>query len=363
LERDVLRTRVAGYQPRLLDELIATGEVVWVGRGALGSGDGRIALYLREGAAGLVPALEDAPEGALYDRVRAALVERGATFFGDLLRVAGGEVDELVDALWDMVWAGEVTNDTLAPLRLAGARRTAPRPTRRPLMRLVPPRAQGRWSLVADLLRAETTSTERLHARAGALLERHGVLTREAVLAEAVTGGFASLYPVLRAMEEAGRIRRGYFIDGLGASQFALPGAVDRLRELRDDDGGAVAMSAVDPANPYGVTVSWPPMGDRPGRPARVPGAYVVFDAGELRMYLERGGRSLITFGEVSPEHLHALIGAAAHDAKLELLAVDGVAAQRSPLAAALRGQGFGASPRGLVLYPERVPMLVGTAG
>ena len=144
-------------------------------------------------------------------------------------------------------------------------------------MRLGPPGSEGRWSLVADLAAAEVSPTERLHALAGALLQRYGVLTREDAVAEGVPGGFAALYPVLRAMEEAGKIRRGYFVDGLGASQFALPGAVDRLRGVRHGEHRVVALAATDPANPYGVAIPWPASA---GRTARVAGAFVVLNGG-----------------------------------------------------------------------------------
>jgi ATP-dependent Lhr-like helicase len=217
-------------------------------------------------------------------------------------------------------------------------------------MRLGPPGSEGRWSLVADLAAAEVSPTERLHGLAGALLQRYGVLTREAALAEGVQGGFAALYPVLRAMEEAGKIRRGYFVDGLGASQFALPGAVDRLRGIREADASPIALAATDPANAFGVTIPWPRSA---GRTARVAGAYVVLDGGDLRLYLERGGRSLLTFGEVSPEHLSALARVATRAGKVEVTTIDGEPAAGSSLEPAMRGVGFGVSPRGLVIWPD----------
>ena len=309
IERDVLSARIAGYRPALLDELIAMGEVVWVGRGALGTGDGRVALYLRGDAPRLAAEPAEPPEGELHGKLRAHLDRRGASFFRDLyVAVGGGDQDAVLDVLWDMVWAGEVTNDTFAPLRVLGA------PTRRgglgrrqPLLRLNQPRATGRWSLVRDLLEPAPSPTERLHAQAGALLQRYGVLTRESVVGEGWSGGFAGLYPVLRAMEEVGRIRRGYFVDGLGGSQFALPGAVDRLREAREPDGAVWALAATDPANPYGAVLPWPPAGPE-GRMARAAGAFVVLESGELRLYLERGGRSLLTRDEVRAEHVRALV-------------------------------------------------------
>lgn len=188
-------------------------------------------------------------------------------------------------------------------------------------------------------------------ARAGTLLARHGVVTREAVLGDGVSGGFAAMYPVLRQMEESGRVRRGYFIEGLGGSQFAVPGAVDRLRAARSPDNAVVLLASADPANPYGITVPWPDLG---GRPARVAGAYVVLAAGGLRLYLERGGRSLLTHGEVGAEAVSLLHIVAIRRGRVELHTVDGKPVETSRVVPLLRSQGFVPSPRGLVLYPRR---------
>ena len=289
------------------------GEVAWVGRGSLGRDDGRIALY-RPGRDALRPpgtldANDDPtarPSGERHERIREHLRARGASFYRAIHAAAGGGSDrEMLDALWDLVWAGEVTNDTFAPLRALrwkrpsgsgpGARRG--RPGR--LTALGPPEAAGRWSLVEPV--EDVAPTERLHAQALALLERHGVLTREAVAAEGVEGGFAGVYPILRALEEAGRIRRGYFVDGLGAAQFALAGALDRLRAVRDGDEGSTAptvhvLAAADPANPYGAALAWPRRGDDDRRPfQRAAGAYVVLVDGIAALYLERGGSTLQT--------------------------------------------------------------------
>ena len=358
LERDVLAARVAGYRPALLDELVAMGEVVWIGRGPLGPGDGRVALYLRADAPRLAPAPGAGPGDELHARLRAQLERRGASFFRDLYLAAGGGNQEAVlDALWDMVWAGEVTNDTFAPLRLLGpGSRRASLGRRAPVVRLSQPRATGRWSLVRDLLEPAPSPTERLHAEAGTLLQRHGVLTREAVVGEGWAGGFAGLYPVLRAMEEAGRIRRGYFVDGLGGSQFALPGAVDRLRAARESAVDVVALAATDPASPYGSVLPWPGAdgeGGEAGRMARAAGAFVVLDGGELRLYLERGGRSLLTRGGVGVEHVRALVAAATRAGKVEIQRVDGAPVRQSGLAGVLTEAGFGQSPRGLVVWPR----------
>jgi ATP-dependent Lhr-like helicase len=311
LERDVLPARVPGYQPRMLDELGAMGEVAWVGRGSLGRDDGRVVL-LRPGRELLRPAgLPDGaerPTGEIQEHIREHLGRRGASFYRELYRESGAKGDrEALDALWDLVWSGEVTNDTFAPLRALRWKRPArdarPRPGR--LTSLGPPEAAGRWSLVEDPA-AETsaTRTERIHAQAMALLERHGVLTREAVANEAVDGGFSAVYPVLRALEESGRIRRGYFVDGLGAAQFALPGAVDRLRAMRDQPGTVRGetgeppvvhlLAAADPANPYGGALQWPRRDASDKRPyQRAAGAYVALVDGDAVLYVDRGGSSI----------------------------------------------------------------------
>jgi ATP-dependent Lhr-like helicase len=352
IERDVIAARVAGYNPRMLDELVSMGEVVWAGRGGLGATDGRVALYLRGDAPGLVAQPIEPPSGDLHSRLRDHLHARGASFFRDIYGACGGGDEEaMLDALWDLVWSGEVTNDTFAPLRLLGP--AARRPARGPrLPRLTQPRATGRWSSVVEMLGSGASPTERLHAEAGVLLQRHGVLTREAVVAEGWPGGFAGLYPVLRAMEESGRIRRGYFVEGLGGSQFALPGAVDRLRSMREPErGDVVALAACDPANAYGAILPWP---RSDGRMARAAGAYCVLDAGELVLYLERGGRSLITNGDIRSEHVRALMGVATIAGKVEIQRVDGAPVMESPIAALLREAGFASSHRGLVAYGGR---------
>jgi len=350
IERDVLAARVRDYMPNQLDELVSMGEVVWAGRGPLGTGDGRVALYMRGDAPRLLTLPDEVPQGNIHVRLRERL-GRGAAFFRDLYTAAGGGDEQAVlDALWDLVWAGEVTNDVFSPVRALGPAPRRSGPSRRPrLPRLTHPRGAGRWSLVADLLGEAVSTTERLHAEAGVLLQRQGVLTREAVVGEGWAGGFAALYPVLRAMEEAGKIRRGYFVQGLGGSQFALPGAVDRLRGAREPEGRILALAATDPANPYGTLLPWPATA---GRPARAAGAYVVVEDGELKLYLERGGRSLLTFGQVDVGHVVALL-AALKKIKVEVQRVDGIDVHASALAPRLREAGFGSSPRGMVFWPR----------
>ncbi|MFP5319263.1 MAG: DEAD/DEAH box helicase [Acidimicrobiia bacterium] len=357
LERDVLSARVTDYSPRLLDELAAAGQVVWVGAGPLGRDDGKVMLFLREEAAALRPAAADPrPSDPEHDRLREILGRRGACFFPEL---RGTDEKLTLDALWDLVWAGEVTNDSFAALRAfagttgraggAGARRRGGRPNLGSLTMLGPPRAQGRWSLVeADLPVGEVTGAERARALAGALLERHGVLTREAVRGEGHPGGFATVYPVLRALEEAGRARRGYFVAGLGGAQFALPGAVDRLR-ARPSTGGrptALVLAATDPANVYGVALPWPVTG-----PRRVAGAYVVLLDGVASLYLEKGGRGLLALRPLDGTWEEAAVAALAgllDGGRIRRLGLERYDEGLEPV---LRGAGFVPSPKGLVRY------------
>jgi ATP-dependent Lhr-like helicase len=279
LEREILPARVPGYLPRLLDELGAAGEVCWVGQGSLGRDDGRVALYRPDRLALLLtemptasPADEAGSDGWLSDVLYRVLERRGASFYRDLLAAAGVAVREaerpvptqreVLDALWSLVWVGRVTNDTFVPLRALRWGRRSGRTERghRGLARSGPPEAAGRWSLVSDarasavaLAAREPTPTERRHALAMRLLERQGIVTRDGVAAEGVSGGFGAVYPILRELEERGRIRRGYFVEGLGGAQFAQPGAVDRLRATKpgsgadDGAGPATVLAITDP--------------------------------------------------------------------------------------------------------------------
>ena len=378
LERDVLPARVPGYQPRLLDELGALGEVAWVGRGSLGRDDGRVAL-LRPGREVLRPAgpVDDAerPSGPRHDAIREHLARRGASFYREIFVAAGGGTDrEVLDALWDLVWAGEVTNDTFSPLRALRWKRPGRDARRRPgrLTSLGPPEAAGRWSLVAPVPErsearsaAQPAATERLHAIALALLDRHGIVTREAVAAEGIEGGFSAVYPILGALEEAGRIRRGYFVEGLGAAQFAIAGAIERLRSVRDAAASPGArrihlLAAADPANPYGAAIPWPHRGDSDRRPfQRAAGAYVVLVDGEAVLYLDRGGSSLQTLPAFDDPELAAAACNALRNLlrdgrvrELVVTKIDGLAVGDSPHRAALLDAGFVAGYRGLVLRP-----------
>jgi ATP-dependent Lhr-like helicase len=359
LERDVLPSRVRGYRPSELDALVASGDLVWIGAGGLGADDGRVSLCFRDRARLLAPApADEPPDREPHRRIRALLERRGASFWPDIV-VAAGTADERVvlEALWDLVWAGEVTNDTLAPLRayVAGARARRPRHGARPrpgaLRRAGPPAGAGRWSLVAPLLQPVPPPTERAHAVALQLLDRHGVVTREGALAEGVAGGFAAVYPVLRALEEAGKARRGYFVAGLGAAQFAAPGAVDRLRSMRDarEEPRTLVLAAADPAQPYGAALPWPASA---GRPARQAGAYVLLVDGTLGAFLERGARSLATF-DADPAAVADGLASLVKDGrlrKIELARIDGEPSGVAPIADVLRSRGFVDGYRGLLL-------------
>ena len=446
LETLVLPGRVPGYGPGLLDELTSAGEVVWAGAGSVGSGDGWVVLVPAESAPLLLPEPGELSMTPLHGAVLTALGGGGGMFFRMLSdRVAavldGHPADDadLVAAIWDLAWAGLVSNDTLAPLRLvtaggaavrrpAAARRPAapsgwaaelgggsggtapgvfnPRPggrrgfgagyagtggygrgTRRAALptRTGPPAASGRWSLLPgrhglperDGAPAADPGavTMRAHALALTLLERHGVVTRGAVAAERIPGGFAAVYPVLRAMEETGQCRRGYFVEGLGGAQFALPGAVDRMRALAagsatpgngdgdgarsGDSGQAVVLAAADPAQPYGAALAWPGRPQETAsshRPGRKAGAVVVLYAGELVLYVERGGKTLLTWTE-HPAVLEPgarALAAAVRDGALGRITVEkadgGMVAGDSPLTRALEAAGFRHTPRGLRL-------------
>ncbi|WP_374946183.1 ATP-dependent helicase [Agreia sp.] len=382
----ILPSRVHKYSPAMLDELTATGEVVWSGAGSLPGNDGWVAMHLAETAPLTIPLAEPLEPTTLQHAVLGALEGGGAFFFRALSDTVGtglgSAVDdtELVTALWDLVWAGRITNDTLAPLRsLTGGgksahstKRAAPRSKlyrgrsyARPTMvtRIGPPTAGGRWSLLPT---PETDPTVRGHALGDMLLERYGVVTKGAVVAERIVGGFALAYRLLSGFEETGRARRGYFIETLGASQFATGGTIDRLRsftaealaERQSPDkkpvtDRAVTLAATDPANPYGAALPWPGgTGHRPGRKA---GALVVLVDGRLILYVERGGKTLLSFATNDDELASASSSLAAtviagRVAKLTVEKVNGEYALGTDIGRALETAGFGATPQGLRL-------------
>ena len=369
-ERDVLPRRLGTYSPAWLDQLTVAGEVVWIGAGALARRSGRVALYFREDLPLLGPPPPSArPQGPLHEALRDRL-KTGACFFVDLLLdLAHVPPEEVQEALWDLVWAGEVTNDVFAPLR--SPRLSAVRPTQRRAADHAPrarrfgrrrfgtqPQAQGRWSLTVSLTRgADVDPTIRRRAWAELLLERHGIVTRELVLAEGIPGGFSSLYDSYSALETVGAARRGYFVEGLGGAQFALPGAVERLRAQREDGREQpVVLAATDPAQPYGAALRWP---QRPARgPARQAGAYVVLVGGEPILYVERGGHSLQLLCEADDGRLEGALQALADAVRrgqmrrLSLEKVDGEGIIGTAFAARLLKLGFRAGPRRFVITP-----------
>ncbi len=431
LEKLVLPGRVADYAPPMLDELTASGEVVWAGAGALPGKDGWISLLLADAAPLLLPSPHPLELTPVHQAVLAALEGGYGLFFRQIAERARAAYPEstdpqLTEALWDLVWSGRVTGDTLAPLRAllgsgrtAGstahrAKRPAPRgrygsftaaavaagsgagrrgPGRPPAA--APPTVAGRWSLLPA---AENEPTHRAHALARTLLDRHGVVTRGAVAAEGVEGGFSAAYRVLSAFEESGQARRGYVVEGLGAAQFAMDGAVDRLRAVstaREREGGvpggyggphrsgapagagALVLAAADPANAYGAALPWPaPPPGATHKPGRKAGALVVLVDGALTLYVERGGKTLLAWARdpAAPEgapgdsedpsaadrpdaaQVVAAVEALAEAARRGALGtvtverVNGTAALSSPLSAALEAAGFHPTPRGLRL-------------
>ena len=321
-----------------------------------------MALYFREdiGLAGPPPANAklDSPRGDAHDAIRELLGAR-PTFWVDLVSELDLETEELHTALWDLAWAGEVTNDAFAPLRarrLSAVQRAHRARGRRFARRRggAVQAVQGRWSRTAPLFEDAPPSGPRLRAQAELMLERYGIVTREVVLAEGVPGGLTTLYGELSNLEMLGTARRGYFVEGLGGAQFALPGAVERLRSLPDDEGRYLVLAATDPANPYGAALSWP---KRPGgrRPSRTPGAYVLLREGEPRMFVERGGRGVLRLAEFADEEfaesLQVLAEAAANGRlpRLAIERVDGEPVIGSGLEPTLIEAGFSRQPRRLV--------------
>jgi ATP-dependent helicase Lhr and Lhr-like helicase len=404
-ERDVLPRRTGAYSPTWLDHLCASGEVVWVGAGALAR-SGRVALYLREDAAAIGPPAWAAskagvpPSGPEHDLLRGRLAA-AACFFSDLLSELELSAEALREVLWDLVWAGEVTNDAWAPLRaprLTLARAEQPsQPARATAVGMAPARppstrsrfsarraaarsgrvgqqVQGRWSLTKTLFAAAHESADAVEHRrvlAELLLERYGIVTREQVLAEGIKGGFASLYDTFCNLETLGICRRGYFIEGMGGAQFALPGAVERLRAGAppgETGTRTLVIAAADPAQPYGAALPWPKRDGQERRPARVAGAYVVLVDEQPLLYVERGGRGLITL-EAQPRAEHGLAARGAEQSplahalraladavrggrvpKLSLERIDGEPATGSDLAVELVELGFSSTPRRLTL-------------
>ncbi|MFZ1161631.1 ATP-dependent helicase [Mycobacterium sp.] len=385
IESLVLAPRVRDYSPAMLDELLASGEVMWSGTGTISGSDGWVAFHTADSAPLTLVTGSEIDFTATHRAILDMLAGGGAFFFRQLAQDGIGEA-ELKTALWELIWAGWVTGDTFAPVRAMlsggpGARkRSAPahrqgrgrRPPRlsrysvaHPQSRAADPTVAGRWSALPT---PEANSTVRAQHQADLLLNRHGVLTRGAVMAEGVPGGFATLYKVLTAFEDAGRCQRGYFVESLGGAQFAVASTVDRLRSYLDGvdpekpEYRAVVLAAADPANPYGAALAWPSRSDGDGaaRPGRKAGALVVLVDGELVWFLERGGRSLLSFADDDPDANHAAAVALAD--LVSVRRVNSILIERinsapvlapqvsSTVVAALSEAGFARTPRGLRL-------------
>jgi ATP-dependent Lhr-like helicase len=406
LETSILPARIADYTPAGLDTLVAAGEVTWAGVEPIGERDGRIALFLADKLPLLAqrrPLVDPLTERE--EKLLAVLESTGASFFDALHQAAGsGYPGETIDALWSLVWRGLITNDSLHALRAYIARPDSARTPRRlqtgmvfRSRRTTPPTAQGRWSLLplqsagretrttAGLETGATggpTATERSHALALQLLHRYGVLLRESVAAENVPGGFSAVYDVLKALEESGRIRRGYFVGGLGATQFALPAAVDLLRQLRTEPPlekpEFVQLAATDPANPYGSILRWPelPVADEDSESAprvltRAAYAEVILRNGRLVAWLKRGNPNLLMFLPAEePERSQTATGLAhflcargqarmhthSHEGVL-ITTINGQPAAAHFLARFLMDAGFHPGPLGMHLRRIHLPL------
>jgi ATP-dependent Lhr-like helicase len=326
--------------------LSAAGEIVWAGVEPLGDKDGRVALYLTDHFRMLTPPVS-VDGNPIVDHLRA----HGASFFADIHAAVGGFANDLVDALWDLVWKGAITNDTFHALRAFTRRsRQSTRPQFRS-RRTAPAATQGRWSVVPQ---TSANATERANALAHQLLARYGVVVREVAAVESIAGGFSAVYPIFKAMEEAGRIRRGYFVAGLGATQFASAGAIDLLRSFRDeaDEPETVMLAATDPANPYGALLKWPQQGLM-----RVVGAKVILVEGRMACYVSRGEKQLtISLPEDEPgrsvvaravaKKLASIVDEGSRRALL-ITEVNDEPVSQSPLAPFLIGEGFAATAQG----------------
>jgi ATP-dependent Lhr-like helicase len=359
-ERDVLPRRLGAYSQNWLDELCTSGELVWVGAGALGRNDGRVALYFREDVrlAGPPPANAklEAPQGEVHDAIRERLAA-GPSFWLDLVADLDHPAEDIHNALWDLAWTGAVTNDAFAPLRAPRLRAVPPseRPGRRFARRRSTTGAavQGRWSLTEPLFANAPGPGAKLRATAELMMERYGIVTRETVLAEGIPGGFSTLYGELGNLELLGTARRGYFVEGLGGAQFALPGAVERLRSLPEADGSYLVLAATDPANPYGASLPWPKL-ESGRRPGRTPGAHLLLRDGEPLVFVERGGRGLLRLQDIQGEQLEEAMRAladavsAGHLPKLAIEKLDGDPVIGSGHEESLIDAGFSRGPRKL---------------
>ena len=389
LETEILPARLVGYKSSDLDMLIAAGEVVWVGMDPIGERDGRVGLYLAEKLPVLWQSSVRAALAEKEEAIVAYLKGRGASFFQDLHEgVGGGYPGETLEALWGLVWKGMVTNDGMAALRAYCERPATTSRGKRVHQqgagfrsrRTTPPTGQGRWGLNAAAFAEGRLGAAWSLATATQLLTRYGVVFRETAHAEGLVGGFSAVYDVLKAMEESGKVRRGYFAADLGATQFAMPAAVDLLRSLRvereGERGEMLMLAATDPANPYGALLRWPAGGDAASSLTRSVGARVVLCDGALVAYLRRGNPNVQVFlpeeepgrGQVARALAEFLVRRvqgdreddAAGRAGMLIASVNGVPVAESAMARALLDAGFVAG--GMGFNVRRVPTAPGTA-
>jgi ATP-dependent Lhr-like helicase len=364
-EQWILPARVADYQPHWLDELMAGGDIVWWGSAALPGRDGWVAMAPADLVENLRPAagLPEAPDDALSQHVLALLGSGGGWFFPALLAELAQQqpsltATALLDCLWGLVWSGRVGNDAFlaarAHLGRTGGGRTGTR-RRRPGAAATPATGVGRWSILPSADDPTRSAAAQIERAVG----RHGLIVRGSLSAEPIPGGFSAAYKVLSSMAERGRLTRLYLVDGLGGAQFAAPGAVDRVRDAsaHRSEGTAYVLAATDPANPYGAALAWPGSGDSGHRPGRKAGALVVLVDGTLAAYLERGGRSLITFAGCAPQDLRSGLAALSRALRLAggrtaIQRVNGESAAAmhpgDPVADALTSAGFVLTPSGL---------------
>ena len=342
LESQILSARSPGASIEL-DRMLAAGDLVWIGVEPLGSRDGKLMLVPRDAVPLLsLPPTVNQPTGELHTQVLEVLTESGASFFGDIYRIVGGDPVEATDALWDLVWAGVVTNDSFAPVRAFIARRGR-RASRSGRVSLSPPHAQGRWFLVDNLRRTPPPAEERGLAIAHMLLDRYGVVTRNGVISESIPGGFSGLYPVLSSLEDIGSTRRGYFVEGQGGAQFGLPGAIEQLRMPCATD--VVVLASTDPANPYGASLAWPPSDGKPQRRAR---STVAIASGVPIAWLDPAGRAISLFGADETQTIEAIWMLATARDRCVIARIDAIDARDHALGGLLIERGFTRGYKGM---------------
>jgi len=349
LETDVLNARLTD-PTRDIDSALSAGDIVWIGREPLGTRNGKVSLYQRDAYSLLAPRLSDSmPDDPIHGLLLEHLESKGASFFSDLYQVSGGgDPDDVADALWDLVWAGAVTSDSIAPLRAFTAkRRGRSRSPRR--VTATPPHVVGRWYLTESLRAANPSAEERALATINTLLDRYGIITRDVVLAEGIPGGFTGMYPALSSLEDVGTVRRGYFIEGLGGAQFGLPGAIDRLRV--SEEPGLVVLAATDPANPFGSIIPWP---ETDGRPTRTARARVAIENGDLLAWMDAAGRRVYVFSTNPQRSAAAIESLAKAHGRVSIAHIGSETIHEHALATDLLERGFSSGYKGFTLSASK---------